>query len=46
MNCSTVLSEEKQIIYYEFIKKLYNLLFKTVTSNINFETISVNHPVK
>lgn len=42
MNCSIVLTEEKQIIYYDFIKKLFNLLFKTITSNINFEAITVN----
>ena len=42
MYSSTVQTEEMQLIYYDFIKKLYNLLFKTVTSNIEYEAINVN----
>ena len=42
MNYSTVLSEEKQIIYYDFIKKLFNLLYKSCNSSVSYETVIVN----
>lgn len=41
MNNQTSLSEEKQLIFYEFVKKLYHLLYKQIPSNCKYDCISV-----
>ena len=41
MNCLSSQSEEKQFIYYDFIKKMYIFFYKTMKSNADYEVIIV-----